>query len=310
MVFCKIREAPVHKTIRAVRKSLGNHGRGKDSDMARKRSLARASELSLTLDTSGGDVTLSLERSASNGVVLSPVVRQPLQEQAYNKLREALMSGHFAPGQSITLRATAEQMGTSPMPVRDALRRLEFEHALTARSNRTLVVPEMTYASLTELRDVRVTLEGLAAEKAAQIITPAEIKTVGRHFEEMKEAATTGDLDAYMRANWAFHSAIYRASGSQLLVSLIEPTWIRIGPYVRLMFPDRKSLVDSLDNHLLALRALGARDSATARKAIAQDISDSAEGLATLLRARRPDGRPERRPVAGPRAAETGAVAP
>jgi DNA-binding GntR family transcriptional regulator len=60
------------------------------------------------------------------------------------------MSGHFVPGQAITLRAAAEALGTSPMPVRDALRRLEIEHALVPRSNRTLGVPEMTYASLTE----------------------------------------------------------------------------------------------------------------------------------------------------------------
>ena len=81
---------------------------------------------------------------------LPPVARYTLQEQAYLRLREALMSGHFVPGQAITLRAAAEALGTSPMPVRDALRRLEIEHALVPRSNRILGVPEMTYASLTE----------------------------------------------------------------------------------------------------------------------------------------------------------------
>ena len=128
---------------------------------------------------------------------------------------------------------------------------------------------------LMELREVRVTLEGLAAEKAAQIITRDQIKQVERFYEDMAAAASAGDLDAYMRANWAFHTAIYRASGSQLLVSLIEPTWLRIGPYVRLMLPDRKSLIDSLDNHLQAVRALGQRDLAAARRAISQDIVES-----------------------------------
>ena len=58
---------------------------------------------------------------------LPPVARYTLQEQAYLRLREALMNGHFVPGQA---RAAAEALGTSPMPVRDALRRLEIEHAL------------------------------------------------------------------------------------------------------------------------------------------------------------------------------------
>lgn len=217
---------------------------------------------------------------------LSPVARDTLQEQAYNKLRHALMSGHFIPGQSITLRATAEALGTSPMPVRDALRRLEIEHALVARQNRTLGVPEMTYASLTELREVRMALEGLAAEKAALLITPEEITVVEGHYQAMGSAASAGNPAEYMRANWSFHAAIYRASRSQLLVSLIEPTWMRIGPYVRLMLPDRKSLVDSLGNHLWALQSLQRRDGAAARQAIQRDIFESAEGLASMLKAR------------------------
>ena len=214
------------------------------------------------------------------------MVRETLQTQAYNKLREALMTGLIMPGQSLTLRATAEVMGTSPMPVRDAVRRLEIEHALVARSNRTLGVPEMTYASLTELREVRVALEGLAAEKAARLITAEELAAVDRRYQEMAAAAAVGDHGAYLRANWAFHSAIYRASGSQLLVSLIEPTWLRIGPYVRLMLPDRRNLTESLGNHLRAVDALRRRDPAAARQAIVQDITDSAEGLARMLRAR------------------------
>lgn len=217
---------------------------------------------------------------------LSPVVRETLQSQAYNRLREALMTGLIIPGQNLTLRATAEAMGTSPMPVRDAVRRLEIEHALVARSNRTLSVPEMTYASLIELREVRMVLEGLAAEKAAMFIAAEELAEVERCYQEMATAASAGDPGTYLRANWAFHSAIYRASRSQLLVSLIEPTWMRIGPYVRLMLPDRQSLIDSLGNHQRAIDALRMRDAAGARQAISQDIWDSAEGLANMLRSR------------------------
>jgi DNA-binding GntR family transcriptional regulator len=217
---------------------------------------------------------------------LSPVVRETLQSQTYNKLREALMTGLIIPGQNLTLRATAEAMGTSPMPVRDAVRRLEIEHALVARSNRTLSVPEMTYASLMELREVRGVLEGFAAEKAALLITAEELAEVESRYEEMAAAAQAGDPGTYLRANWAFHSAIYRASRSQLLVSLIEPTWMRIGPYVRLMLPDRRSLIASLGNHQRAIDALRRRDAAGARQAISQDIWDSAEGLANMLRSR------------------------
>ena len=228
--------------------------------MAKKSALAPKDALSLSLASPsrpGGKVG----RPAAPGVAtLSPVVRDTLQAQAYNKLREALMVGLLMPGHYLTLRATAEVMGTSPMPVRDAVRRLEIEHALVARSNRTLGVPEMTYASLMELREVRVALEGLAAEKAALLITPEELAEVDGRLQEMTAAATAGDHGTYLRANWAFHSGIYCAARSQLLLSLIEPTWMRIGPYVRLMLPDRESLTGSLGNHVRALDALRRRD--------------------------------------------------
>lgn len=261
--------------------------------MARKPSPASKSILSLTSVSH-----LPADHRAGSAAepwaaALSPVVRETLQSQAYNKLREALMTGLIIPGQDLTLRATAEAMGTSPMPVRDAVRRLEIEHALVARSNRTLSVPEMTYPSLMELREVRMVLEGLAAEKAALLITPEELAEVGICYEQMATAASAGDLGTYLRANWAFHSAIYRASRSQLLVSLIEPTWMRIGPYVRLMLPDRQSLIGSLGNHQRAFDALRRRDAAGAHQAISQDISDSAEGLVSMLRSReeRPMGK-------------------
>jgi len=217
---------------------------------------------------------------------LSPVTRNTLQEQAYLKLRQALMSGQFAPGQSITLRAAAVALGTSVMPVRDALRRLEIEHALVPRGNRTLGVPEMTYASLTELREIRMVLEGLAAEKAARFITPPEFSLLDTVYQALATAASAGNCAEYMRANWSFHSTIYRASRSELLVAVIEPFWMRIGPYVRFMLPDRKSMVASLGNHSAAVEALRRGDGPAAGKAIQRDLSESAEGLAAMLRAR------------------------
>lgn len=136
------------------------------------------------------------------------------------------------------------------------------------------------------MREVRMALEGLAAEKPAPLITSDEIVVVESHYHALAAGASAGNPADYMRANWLFHTAIYRASRSRLLVSLIEPTWMRIGPYVRLMLPDRRALIDSLGNHLRALQALRQREGVGAREAIQRDIFESAEGLAGMLQAR------------------------
>jgi DNA-binding GntR family transcriptional regulator len=136
-------------------------------------------------------------------------------------------------------------------------------------------------------------LEGLAAEKPAPLITSDEIVVVESHYHALAAGASAGN---------PIHTGIYRPSRSRLLVSLIEPTWMRIGPYVRLMLPDRRALIDSLGNHQGALQALRQREGVGAREAIQRDIFESAEGLAGMLQAREgalgmrvAGGEPERR---------------
>ena len=127
------------------------------------------------------------------------------------------------------------------------------------------------------MREVRMALEGLAAEKPAPLITSDEIVVGESHYHALAAGASAGN---------PIHTGIYRPSRSRLLVSLIEPTWMRIGPHVRLMLPDRRALIDSLGNHQRALQALRQREGVGAREAIQRDIFESAEGLAGMLQAR------------------------
>jgi DNA-binding GntR family transcriptional regulator len=107
------------------------------------------------------------------------------------------------------------------------------------------------------MREVRMALEGLAAEKPAPLITSDEIVVVESHYHALAAGASAGN---------PIHTGIYRPSRSRLLVSLIEPTWMRIGPHVRLMLPDRRALIDSLGNHQRALQALRQREGVGARR--------------------------------------------
>ena len=94
---------------------------------------------------------------------VSKLERETLHERAYLELRKAIMSGAIPPGATITIRAMATALGTSPMPVREALRRLEASHVLELRGGGVLAVPAPSPDELQEIREIRVSLEGLAA---------------------------------------------------------------------------------------------------------------------------------------------------
>ena len=77
-----------------------------------------------------------------------PVIRATLHEGVYGQICAALMDGRLRPGQRISLRKLAVAMNTSPMPVREAVRRLEANHVLELRPGNYLAVPFPTEAQL------------------------------------------------------------------------------------------------------------------------------------------------------------------
>ena len=75
----------------------------------------------------------------------------PLTMLSNRELRTALSQGQLAPGHSVTLRGLAEMLDVSPMPVRDAVRRLVAEGALVKLSNRRIAVPAVTRETFDEI---------------------------------------------------------------------------------------------------------------------------------------------------------------
>lgn len=203
--------------------------------------------------------------------------------QVYRLLRGALISGHFRPGQPISIRYLTDQLGVSGTPAREALKRLEAEQALVKGPNRVLTVPLLDRAALRDLRDIRAALEGLAAERSVDHLTEREIDAVARRCEEMDAAVASQDTDRYLNANWAFHRTVYEGAQSELLIKMIEGLWMRIGPFFRLVLPSQEHMAKSMRCHRDVLDALRRRDKVAARAAIAADIVGAADDLEPLL---------------------------
>ncbi len=125
--------------------------------------------------------------------LLSTAEDTSLRRQVYDSLREALTAGRFVPGQKLTFRFVAGALGVSLTPVREALRRLVAEGAFEMQPNRSVRVPLMTRARILELRDIRIALEGLAAEKAAERASKQQIGRLRRIALEIATARSAGD---------------------------------------------------------------------------------------------------------------------
>ena len=210
----------------------------------------------------------------------APLVRQTLQDQLYDRLRDALAAGSFQPGEGVTIRALADQFETSTMPVREALRRLVSEGSLEMLPNRTVRVPPLSAARLAELCRIRGALERLATELAAARLTDRQLNRLGRACGEMEAALDAQAPGRYLRHHRAFHFGIYEAAESPLLLAMIENAWVQVGPYLNLLF-DRSGVVGTPEvHHREILAALRARDGEDAGSAAARDAQSAAFVLA------------------------------
>ena len=120
--------------------------------------------------------------------LFEPINHSTMHERVYEQIRDAFASGRVVPGQRIVIREFARSFGTSMMPIRDALRRLEAEHAVVTTTGRNLAVPIMTASDYEELCLIRVSLEGLAASEAAKTITEAQIQEASECAGGMEDA--------------------------------------------------------------------------------------------------------------------------
>ena len=211
--------------------------------------------------------------------VLEFVARETMSERVYSQLREAIMTGRFAPGQMLSLRGVAEAVGSSTMPVRGALTRLQAEGSLVVGRGRALMIPPMTLDLLEELRDVRIALEGCVAKRAAERMTKADLLALQKAVDSMESRANAGDVPAYLRSNFGFHSEIYRHGASELTLITIQGLWMRIGPFLNMVVPDAPHIRDSMNTHHKILKALRRGDGEGARLGIALDISASADKI-------------------------------
>ncbi len=217
------------------------------------------------------------------GATLEPVRRETLHETAYAEIRNALTSGRMRMGESLTLRSLAASLGISETPVREAVRRLITEGALEAIPNRSISVPVMTRAKLEEQRQVRVELEGLAAEMAVANMTPADIKHLAALDGQMMAAGAKDDIATVLARNSDFHMTLYRASRSELLVDLIEITWLRAGPVLTLVEGCTEMIKNAKNTHHKLLSALKSQDPKAARAALAEDINMAAKQFDAVL---------------------------
>lgn len=196
----------------------------------------------------------------------------PMHDVIHRRVRRALMVGSIQPGQSVTISALSQAMNSSPTPVREALRCLTSEGALTVLHNRRLVVPSMTPERFNELLSVRLALEQYAVREAVYHITGNQVERLNELNNEKNCAVLNQCTATALLKSYEFRLALYSMTSNASTFAMLNRIWLQLGPFVALLtkhFP--KSLL--VDRQVEILQALRKRDRDAVSKELANELN-------------------------------------
>lgn len=190
----------------------------------------------------------------------------PTRDLVLRKLRGAILSGRFQPGQRLLERELVEQMGVSRTPIREALRKLELEGLVTTTPYKGPVVTLPTLEDAQALFEVRSAMEGQAVALFTRRADDAAIERLRGHIEVAERALARGSVRGVLAANNAFHDEVAAGCGNTLLQSMLANLRDRIVllRVESLSYPGRPP--HSIAEHRAIVRRIERRDARGARR--------------------------------------------
>jgi DNA-binding GntR family transcriptional regulator len=154
-----------------------------------------------------------------------------LTDRVFTAIHEAIMSGELPAGARLRVRDLAAQVGTSVMPVREAIRRLEEAGLAEREPHKGAVVKRLTLTELEHVYDVRILLETEAAGLGAAVVVPESRARMSQLCDEIARAVEHGQIVDALNHDEALLTVLYAAGGNPVLLEMIRGLWQRCRPY-------------------------------------------------------------------------------
>lgn len=155
-----------------------------------------------------------------------------LRDLTTEKLREAIMSQRFRPGEHLVERDLCEQTGVSRSSVREALRTLEAEGLIDRRGNRGLFVVSITPDEARQIYEVRGAIEPEMARLFAMRASDDDLEMLQSSLTGMERAIRNRVIADYVRALDSFFDTLVDGTGNEVAVRIVRTLRARIS-YLR-----------------------------------------------------------------------------
>lgn len=189
-------------------------------------------------------------------VTLKPIKLLPARERVASALRKAIISKQINEGEVITLESTAQQLGVSVTPVREAFQILARDGLIDLKQNKGATVLGLNETTIREHYEIRAALESAACVLCCQ--RKADLSAIRNCLEMADGALEKKDSSSYSNYNQSFHYEIWTAAGNEKLKTMLSEMWN--GLSMGLKSTEEEYARNSQEEHRQILAALESGD--------------------------------------------------
>jgi len=216
------------------------------------------------------------------------VSAQSVQGQAVRKLREAIVTGVFQPGDRLIEAELCQRLGISRPSVREALRSLEAERLVTIVPNKGPMIPILTLDAAREIYSVRALLEGEAAALFAERASAPVIAHMRQSLDAFDAAVKAGNLSQQVEATREFYEPMLSGCGNQIIFEILDSLMARI-TFLRSKSMSLTGRAQKSSKEMRAMwKAIAAHDAEAARSAAVSHVHCACEAAIKAYSAEQP----------------------
>lgn len=201
-----------------------------------------------------------------------------LADQVFERLENDILSGKYAHGEILTENKLVAELGTSRTPIREAIKRLEQEHIVSI-DQKGIHILGVTRKDVEDIFELRVRIEGLAAERAAEAISEEELTVLKEALDLQEFYLMKNDATRITTQDSRFHELIYKFSRSNVLRDTLSPLHNKTQKFRRALAKNQSRAAGSVEEHRAIYEAIAAHNTALAAERMTEHVCRAREHL-------------------------------
>lgn len=207
-------------------------------------------------------------------MALKPVKKElTLSDKAYLTIRDAIIIGDIAAGDTLTEEKLCAELSVSRTPLRTALSRLVME-GLLENTGKSVSVTRISEEDAVKISTIRQSIELLCIEELRGKITPALIHELRKCIQEQRtvEMVDAASYSRYIQLDYRFHTILARETRNQYLLDMVERINMHSNRFLMLSSTLEKSSQIAVDEHEKITNSLEENDIEAAMLAMRRHI--------------------------------------